>query len=78
MTQLPDMASRHTCGLGAALRAIGFVLFFSFILFCIGLNQSQGLSCADDAWFAIIAKSARLTGAVGVLLFNTHGVRGKV
>jgi hypothetical protein len=57
MTQLPDIASRRKRGLDAALRAIGFVLWFSFILFCIGLNQSHGLSCADDAWLAIIAKS---------------------
>ena len=57
MTQLPDMANRRPLGLDAALRAIGFVLWFSFILFCVGLNQSHGLCCADDAWFAIVAKS---------------------
>jgi len=57
VTQLPDIASRHTRGLDAVLRAIGFVLWFSFILFCVGLNQSHGLSHADDAWLANIAKS---------------------
>jgi hypothetical protein len=57
MTRLPDMCSLRTHGLDAALRAIGFVLWFSFILFCVGLNQSHGLCCADDAWLAIIAKS---------------------
>ena len=57
MTQLPDMSSLRTRGLDAALRAIGFVLWFSFILFCVGLNQSHGLASADDAFFAIIAKS---------------------
>jgi hypothetical protein len=62
MTQLTDMANRRTRGLDAALRAMGFVLWFSFIFFCVGLNQSHGLCCADDAWFAIIAKPARLTG----------------
>ena len=41
MTQLPDMSSLRTRGLDAALRAIGFVLWFSFILFCVGLNQSH-------------------------------------
>jgi hypothetical protein len=57
MTQLPDMAGTRARGLDAALRAIGFVLWFTFILFCVGLNQSHGLCCADDAWLAIIAKS---------------------
>ena len=41
MTQLPDISSLRTRGLDAALRAIGFVLWFSFILFCVGLNQSH-------------------------------------
>ena len=57
MTQLPDVSSRRTRGLDAALRAIGFVLWFSFILFCVGLNQSTGLASADDAFFAVTAKS---------------------
>ena len=58
MTQLPDMSSLRTRGLDAALRAIGFVLWFSFILFCVGLNQSHwALAGADDAFFAITAKS---------------------
>lgn len=56
MTQLPDMGL-GTRGIDAALRAIGFVLWFSFILFCVGLNQSSGLASADDAFFAITAKS---------------------
>jgi len=57
MTQLPDMSSLRTRGLDAALRAIGFVLWFSFILFCVGLNQSNGLASADDAFLAITVKS---------------------
>jgi len=57
MTQLPDVSSLRTRGLDAALRAIGFVLWFSFILFCVGLNQSTGLASADDAFFAVTAKS---------------------
>jgi hypothetical protein len=57
MTQLPDMCRLRTRWLDATLRAIGFVLWFSFILFCVGLNQSSGLASADDAFFAITAKS---------------------
>ena len=57
MTQLPDMGRLRTRGLDAALRAIGFVLWFSFILFCVGLNQGTGLASADDAFFAVTAKS---------------------
>jgi len=57
MTQLQDISNLRTRGFDAALRAIGFVLWFSFILFCVGLNQSNGLASADDAFLAITAKS---------------------
>lgn len=57
MTQFRGMAGGRTHGLDTTLSAIGFVLWFSFILFCVGLNQSHGLWCADDAGYAIIAKS---------------------
>jgi hypothetical protein len=54
---LPDISTLHTRGLDTALRAMGFVLWFTFIFFCIGLNQSSGLASADDAFFAVTAKS---------------------
>src|SRR5215472_5254008 len=57
MIELPDVSSRRRHRLDAALRVIGFVLWFSFIVFCVGLNQSHGLCCADDAFFANVAKS---------------------
>jgi len=60
--------------LNAALQTIGFVLWFSFILFCIGLNQSCGHSCADDAYFAIIAKSL----ASGLGYATTFATSGEV
>jgi hypothetical protein len=70
-------------GLDAALRATGFVIWFSFIIFCVGLNESHGLCCADDAWFAIMAKSlasglgyattfATFKDAVHPVLFNPY------
>jgi hypothetical protein len=57
MAQFPDMASRLTPGSDGSLRAIGFIVWFSFIFLCLGLNQSHGLCCADDARLAVIAKS---------------------
>ena len=39
--QLPDMSSLRTRGLDAALRAIGFVLWFSFILFLRRIESKQ-------------------------------------
>ena len=51
------LTSSRKRGIDVGLRALGFAVWLSFILSCIGLNQSHGLSCADDAWFAIIAKS---------------------
>lgn len=57
MIKLPDVSSLRTNQLDRALRVIGFVLWFSFILFCVGLNQSHGLCCADDAFFSNVAKS---------------------
>src|SRR5262249_43011308 len=69
-----SMASGRTGMLDAAPRTIGFVLWFGFILFCIGLNQSHGLSCADDAYFAIIAKSL----ASGLGYATTFATSGEI
>ena len=69
-----SMASGRTGMLDAAPRTIGFVLWFGFILFCIGLNQSNGLSCADDAYFAIIAKSL----ASGLGYATTFATSGEI
>jgi hypothetical protein len=74
MTQLPDIASRRTRRFDGALRVIGFVIWFIFILFCVGLNLSHGLCCADDAWFAIIAKSL----ASGLGYATTFGASGEI
>ena len=57
-----------------SLRALGFAIWLGFILFCIGLNQSHGLSCADDAWFAIVAKSL----ASGLGYATTFPVSGEL
>jgi hypothetical protein len=77
MTQLPGMAGCCTRKLDAALRAIDFLLGFRFTLLCVGLTQSHGLSFADDAWFAIIAKSPCLTGMIDGCLFNTCSLEGE-
>jgi hypothetical protein len=53
----PDSTIATKDRLDAALRAIGFIVWFSFILLCVGLGQSHGLCCADDARLAVIAKS---------------------
>jgi len=53
----PDSTIATKDGLDAALRTIGFIVWFSFIFLCVGLNQSHGLCCADDARLAVIAKS---------------------
>ena len=53
----PDSTIATKDRLDAALRAIGFIVWFSFIFLCVGLNQSHGLCCADDARLAVIAKS---------------------
>jgi cobalamin biosynthesis protein CobD/CbiB len=74
MTQLPDIASRRTRRFDGALRVIGFVIWFIFILFCVGLNLSHGLCCADDAWFAIIAKPL----ASGLGYATTFGASGEI
>lgn len=51
------ITSSQKRAIDVSLRGLGFAVWLGFILFCIGLNQSHGLCCADDAWFAIIAKS---------------------
>ena len=53
----PDSTTATKSGLDAALRAIGFIVWLSFIFLCVGLTESHGLCCADDARLAIIAKS---------------------
>ncbi|MBA2269490.1 MAG: hypothetical protein H0W20_02700 [Chthoniobacterales bacterium] len=39
------------------LRIVALAVWLGFVLFCVGLVVSHGICCADDAWFAIIAKS---------------------
>jgi hypothetical protein len=76
MSQLPNTAGRRVRGSDVALRIIGFILWFSFIIFCVGLNESHGLCCADNAWFAIIAKS--LANGLGyATTFGTFGETGR-
>lgn len=39
------------------LKAAGFVVWGSFVLYCLGFATSRGLCCADDSYRALVAKN---------------------
>ena len=39
------------------LKAIGFVVWGLFVLYCLGIATSRGLCCGDDSYRALVAKN---------------------
>ena len=54
------------------VRVTAFGMWLAFVVFCVGLVVAHGLCCADDAWFAVIAKSVA-TGLGYATTFAKHG-----
>jgi hypothetical protein len=77
MTQVLETASHHLRGLGAALQAIAFLLWFSFGLFSVRLNQNTELSSTEDVWFAVTAKYTHLTLMIVHVCLRPAALRGK-